>query len=561
MSFKMNGLKKLTIILFFMVIIGGLSNCNKNRHIEQNLENAETLMQTSPDSALQILLNLDSASITNPDQEAHYALLLSQAKDKCSIYTTNDSLIAIALEYYSNNDYPRKNMLSHYYYGRVKYHAKDYRESMEAFHIAFDCAETDKDYFWKGMAARGISDIYYATYNFAEALEYSKIAYRSFKTSGRSLYANFAAYEVAACYTAFGDTKSSQKICDILSQFLTAHAYNNPDESMYYGLNEDVIKLKALNYSTDKDYKNELDTYIIISLFPTATAQDSANLSLAYIHNNQIKEAWRIYNRINIKDSILNSYIKYRLYSSSDKNNLALEALEEVHVISDRAFRNNISNSAAASALTHINSLRQEANKKQEASRNNLIFFVLCSLLLILIIILSFLEYRRNKENEIEKNIAIADELSMKLQIVESSHAQIQSNLANLLARRYKTLDELCQTVYSAPPKTTTKKISELVHLMIEQMKSDAQFLTQLEEEVNTHANNLFIDFRKDLPDLPSSYYRLFLFSFLGFSSAAMALLLDKDSPTKIWSMKRHLKDKIKTLPEGSKEKYLSAIR
>lgn len=64
------------------------------------LVRADSLMSYLPDSALSLLENIDLNEIKTPADEAIYALLLTQARDKNYIVHTDDSLITVAVNYF-----------------------------------------------------------------------------------------------------------------------------------------------------------------------------------------------------------------------------------------------------------------------------------------------------------------------------------------------------------------------------------------------------------------------------------------------------------------------------
>ncbi|MBP5570578.1 MAG: hypothetical protein J6X46_06120 [Prevotella sp.] len=66
------------------------------------LDQAETTLATAPDSAFVALDSLDRSLLNTPELRARHALLYSQALEKCGIEVYHDSIIGIALQYYSS---------------------------------------------------------------------------------------------------------------------------------------------------------------------------------------------------------------------------------------------------------------------------------------------------------------------------------------------------------------------------------------------------------------------------------------------------------------------------
>ena len=94
-------MKKLLYISLLAVLLSAAISCS--RSVDKRLVLADTLMWTNPDSSLAILTAINRDSLTNDENLAYHALLLTQAQFRCNGNCTSDTLINIALDYYSDN--------------------------------------------------------------------------------------------------------------------------------------------------------------------------------------------------------------------------------------------------------------------------------------------------------------------------------------------------------------------------------------------------------------------------------------------------------------------------
>lgn len=78
----------------------------KQTDVTQVLDRAETCMAERPDSSLYLLRTLDKRHISGSLRKARYALLYSQALDKNYIDVDNDSLIRVAVDYFTKDTAP-----------------------------------------------------------------------------------------------------------------------------------------------------------------------------------------------------------------------------------------------------------------------------------------------------------------------------------------------------------------------------------------------------------------------------------------------------------------------
>ena len=93
-------MKKL-VYIFLVLFLTTIWGCN--RSVDKRLVLADTLMWTNPDSSLAILEKIDSKSLKGKENQAYYALLLTQAQFRCNIPLTSDTLISKAVDYYRDN--------------------------------------------------------------------------------------------------------------------------------------------------------------------------------------------------------------------------------------------------------------------------------------------------------------------------------------------------------------------------------------------------------------------------------------------------------------------------
>ena len=132
---------------------------------DPRLLRAERIIFDSPDSSLRILDSISLPDLHRESDRALYALIVTEALEKLHLNPTDDSLISIATDYYDRHDDVERQVRSHYYRGIVQFHNKKYSSAIVNFFQARDIAGKHDLYFWRGLACRGIADIYNETYN------------------------------------------------------------------------------------------------------------------------------------------------------------------------------------------------------------------------------------------------------------------------------------------------------------------------------------------------------------------------------------------------------------
>lgn len=128
-------------------------------YADSRLVRADSLMNTHPDSAYAILKSIKPASLQDKEGKAYYALLYTQAQYKNYDSIRSDSLINIAVNYFSDNHDREKYTRSLLYKGAA---FSDMGNKLDAMYY-YKCAEANadsKDYELKGQINIRMAELY-----------------------------------------------------------------------------------------------------------------------------------------------------------------------------------------------------------------------------------------------------------------------------------------------------------------------------------------------------------------------------------------------------------------
>lgn len=118
----------LVIVLIAIMI---LVACERQPPISDQMDIAEKLMNSKPDSALVILENIPVSNLKSKEVSARYALLKSMALDKNYIDTTTFDVLQPAIDYYLENGTPDEMLRTYYYQGRIYQNQGDDDSAMQ----------------------------------------------------------------------------------------------------------------------------------------------------------------------------------------------------------------------------------------------------------------------------------------------------------------------------------------------------------------------------------------------------------------------------------------------
>ena len=156
--------------VFTLVSLFVFGSCSHTPTAEE-LNKAEQLMTEAPDSAEKILNAIPRHNLKSRAHKARFALLYSQAMDKCYIDTDNDSLISVAVKYYSKRGSDHEKAMAYYYESVMYRNAKNTDAQVASLVKAQKYAENTEDPFLKGLIYSKLGQLYYAQFQFSESAE------------------------------------------------------------------------------------------------------------------------------------------------------------------------------------------------------------------------------------------------------------------------------------------------------------------------------------------------------------------------------------------------------
>ena len=93
-------------MLIMLVLTMTAGSCRRHGEAWRQMDAAESLMESHPDSALAILDSIPGSEVKGRETEARYALLMSMALDKNYIDTTDLKVLQPAIDYYPEHGTP-----------------------------------------------------------------------------------------------------------------------------------------------------------------------------------------------------------------------------------------------------------------------------------------------------------------------------------------------------------------------------------------------------------------------------------------------------------------------
>ena len=180
--------RKIALLVFPTLLL--LSSCDLKQRslITAQLDDVESYINESPDSALAVLQGLDSAALASRSIQARYSLLRTMAMDKCYMDITDPNILEPATAWYAHHGSADERMKMLYYQGRVEQDKGNQAPAAVFFSHAEKYAQEATDSHAKGLLYLAFSNVYNTVYNTTKEEEYIKKGLAVLQDAEDSLY-------------------------------------------------------------------------------------------------------------------------------------------------------------------------------------------------------------------------------------------------------------------------------------------------------------------------------------------------------------------------------------
>ena len=163
-------------LMAILLIILSTVSCSRSRRTQELLDSVEAIPRSAPDSALAALQAIPKQDITTRKDKARYALLYTQAQDRCGIAVASDSLIKDAVRYYRHSSDHFRKFQAYYYLGQVYQNTGCRDAAMEAYVKAESIRSSTIPHNYLRALHFRKSSLYAGAYDYPRAIEESELA-------------------------------------------------------------------------------------------------------------------------------------------------------------------------------------------------------------------------------------------------------------------------------------------------------------------------------------------------------------------------------------------------
>ena len=393
------------------------------------IRTAEKVMDTNPDSALQILKKMHPAqSLTDADR-ALYGIILFQALDKSNKPLQPDSILSFSIKYYQKSNDKQHLALAYYYKAKLFKKAQRFDDATLLYLKTLDLIQNSKDYSLLGEIYSDMGDICSFQKDYTESLKKYKVAINFYKKGGDTLESSYKMLDIARVFLLMRDFKKAHQF---YNQSLTQSA-----DSILHGL---ALQGIGINYYWAKQY-DSAKYFLRLSLrFPyngTNYAIRCYNLADLYFDIKQYDSAFFYANKsLKYPSTFFNQRDCYRIlantkYIQGDFKSMAAY-MSKYQDCSDSVRK--IETQTKTTVLEDLHQTNTAVSKSQK-------FLIVLGIVILTITLTSFfvLFTLRNRAKKKQKQLEITEEkLSEKQLFLKDSLIQKIEENRILQAEQYK---------------------------------------------------------------------------------------------------------------------------
>lgn len=448
-------------VLLFVLFLVSCTDGRSEGQVARLLRQAETCMEEYPDSALVYLHQIPDPEKLTGENQADYCLLLTQAMDKNDLPLSSDSLIQIAVSYYSNKGDAECKAKALFYKGRVFQQQGNLEGATLLYKKAESMIPDLTDYYLVGLIYSYLGHLNRDEEHYKKALFYYEKALLCYRTIQNPTLTASGLQDMAKISVYLGETHRADSLFSEVLSYVPdidaawqANIYHNVGVfymlTNQFGKAEQVVNTSLKLPSTPED---KLRSYAVLATI--YTKQNRGDLVDSLWHKALNSE--NIYTRKAVYASLLNEAVsKQNLQDIEHYVPLYIQSADSVYQLSQ------------AKRIVEVQAKYDQEIliKKNKISRLLLYCFILCLLLLVIslaYVVHVYKRYKRTKERELITQRAELDEGKLVIKEMNDQIERIRKEASTMKEDYNKSLIDL----------TDEKKSIEQQFALIKQRADD----------------------------------------------------------------------------------------
>ena len=533
------------------------------------LDDVESYIQERPDSALNVLNELDRSLLGTNKVRAKFSLLYSIALNKNYIDTTDLSIIRPAVDFYSKHGTPVEKMKAYFYQGCFHANRGEDDRAMYDYQLALEDSSKVSDYHYKELVNSAISDIFSRNNNPEQELAYAKDALNYGRLAQDSIGVWAITGHLASSYANCRRWEDSERT---YNEFFEMPVY----DSTSFGYRCVSYAKDLLRFPEPNPYRSIEAINEVVQSYPASmTIEGYCIYAYAYQmlgEDSIANDILRQLEGLNKQHDLVKLW-RYRIRRDQGHFKQALQDLEESVLVQDSIVLSSLSQSLIRTQRDFMQAETAALRKEHKLDRQRIALIVLSAIFAIGIILLLYQRKKRTLDNKIEELAALHQEsrqmldlqyfqtaaINAKLAEKDAALLQLRKQFASLYKAQYKTLNDLCSAFLSPIKKDRKEVLYDEAMRQLDVIVNDNESQNKFMSMVNNSLDNIIDKLRRDLPGHKEMDFRFLMYVIAGFDATTISNLTGYSVGT-VYTKKNRLKGEISNLSSEYRDFYLEFI-
>ena len=547
------------------------SKAHSRRAIVALMDSAEAVMNDDPGYALQLMDSINPASIPSRALNARYALIYSEVLYKNYIPAQSDSLIMIAVRYYSGSNQPELLFRSYYSLGCIYYDLESLTDAAVVFAQAGQLADKINDDYRLGLLYSKLGDVFFYCYDFNRAEHYYQLSIDYYSQAGKERHMIYGLYSVGGCLMQLNDFYKADSIMNIVKKWAEKNNDTNLLSACLLNNLDCSLNLKDINKADI-----EISQYVELFGFPQKKTSSICKFAHYYILKNDLATARELLDKAwsisNSSDSVQLLYVESLLNEKTGRTETAISKYKQSIIIQNTGLRYLLSQPILGAQNDYFKSLSEIESLKLSRSRN-VIIFLLTILFFVLVIARIVVHYQKLKnESDRQGYLLTIKELRLKEDSNNDTINKLNKSVNTLFYKQYSELDDIFDRMIEFDiinpndDTNTTKDIKAInqkyislfykqIHAKFEDIKS-ARNQKELDRIINDTFDNIMISLSDKKLRLSENDLLILRLLIIGFSPKVVSYIVSEQQKIIYQKRTRILKRIEQNEPETAQTLY-----
>ncbi len=539
------------IILAILVLCVACSDRVGNSELLQ----ADAIMESAPDSAMSILVKVDTAALSQFDK-AYYSLLYSQAQIKTWVILDSDSLFRTAYDAFRDHPDDDLRRRAYFYNAQIAFNRGDMQSAMSDILNAYEIAKSEDNDYWIAKCAEIISDIFSRARNYPQSEKYRLEAIRYYKSAGRENSHRYALCDLVVNYSNQSLTEKGLNLADSLKRVVESE---QPIDSALMGY---LLDSALPSYFTNNRHDEILEAYenYLKKIYGDGVNVES-QVFVSHVlqeQNDTLHSKMMLDEASNlVKDEHDRGFVLYAKYYQACNNEdyqLAVSLCDSILYYDARIVDKAAKESVAVVQRDFYNRKALSEKKRAKALAVLLLVAVVVVVLIVSLFIIiyrlklkaknaeieslmsDFSYLKRNVEKVSEENSTLYDKLSsststlsqLRQQLEDKARSEMRHEMIveQLFHDKWSTFNKLCNDYFEMIESgLNPDRIVKDIEHELKELNTPKNIRT-IEMSVDEYLGGIMTMLRNELPDFKEKDFAFIVFVIAGFSVRAICLIL-----------------------------------